>query len=177
MNLVIGILVIGLSIFVIIFHQITIIILIIILAIAILISGIGRLLNAFFNKKLNKYGIITKFTTGLIAIIISVFVLITSIFNPTLSQILFINLYGLTLFLIGIARIIVGAITERYKKPNRILLIFVGFITLSFSLIVMVFPNVGNFVVLLLFSLTLIFNGLARIVFGFYGIRKTSKKT
>ncbi|MFX0039232.1 MAG: DUF308 domain-containing protein [Promethearchaeota archaeon] len=173
----IGFLVIGLSIFVIIFYQISVIILIIILAVAILLSGIGRLLNALFNKKLNKYGIVTKFITGLIAITVSMFVLITSIFNQTLSQILFINLYGLTLFLIGIARIIIGSTTEKYKKANRIFLIFIGSITLCFSLIIMIFPNAENFVALLLISLTLIFNGLARIIFGFYGIKKTSRKS
>ena len=169
-NLLIGLLIINLSILVIVYHQIAITILIILLSIAIFSSGIGRLLNALYNKKLNMYGTITKFITGIIAITISMLVLIISIFNSNLSQIVFINLYGLTLFLIGIARIIIGIITDKYKKENRILLVIVGVITLFFSLIVMVFPNLENFLVLLLFSLTLIFNGIARILFGFYGI-------
>ncbi|MFX1380743.1 MAG: DUF308 domain-containing protein, partial [Promethearchaeota archaeon] len=144
LNLVIGVLIISLSILVIIYHELALIFLIIVLSMAILLSGIGRLLNAFFNKKLNKYGIITKFITGIIAITISILVLIISIFDPNLSQLVFINLYGLTLFSIGIARIIIGIITDKYKKVNRILLVFIGFLTFTFSLIVMVFPDVGN---------------------------------
>lgn len=134
-------------------------------------------MNAIFNKKLNKYGIITKFITGFIAIPISIVVLIVSIFNPSFSQIVFINIYGLILFLIGIARIIIGIITDKYKKENRILLVIVGVITLIFSLIVMVFPNLENFLILLLFSLTSIFNGLTRILFDFYGIKKYIKES
>jgi uncharacterized membrane protein HdeD (DUF308 family) len=162
-NIIIGIIVIILSILVIFFSGAALLSLMILLSIAIFFAGTARVYNTFADEKLTKIAKIIKFIVGLSMIGISLTVLITTIINPTVSILLLIYLFGYGLIILGCARIAVGLLVERYSKPYRFFLIFVGIATFIFAFIVIFFPTFGYFVLIMLISLSLLFNGLLRI--------------
>ncbi|MCJ7649712.1 MAG: DUF308 domain-containing protein, partial [Candidatus Lokiarchaeota archaeon] len=118
---------------------------------------------------LNKFGKIVKLVTGILAILVGVLVLILTITVPSVSIILLISLIGYLFIIIGIARIFMGILMESYKKEYRIFLIIIGIITMIFAFIVVLFPALGYFVLITYISLTLMINGLTRIVFSLFG--------
>ena len=168
-NSVIGIIIISLSIIVLIFANVVILSLMILLSIAVIFSGIGRIYNAFYNTQLNKFGKILKLITGIIALLMGGLVLILTITVPSVSIILLISLIGYTFIIIGIARIFMGILMESYKKEYRIFLVMIGIITMIFAFTVVLFPALGYFVLITYISLTLMINGLTRIVFSLFG--------
>ncbi|MBY9004777.1 MAG: DUF308 domain-containing protein [Candidatus Lokiarchaeota archaeon] len=168
-NIIIGSTIFILSILVLILANVLLLSLMVLLSIAVLVSGIGRLYNAFYNKQLNKIGKILKFITGLLASIVGLIILILTIIDPSASIVLAISLIGYTFIVIGVARIFIGVMMENYKMEFRIFLIFIGVITMIFAFIVVLFPTLGYFVLILYISLTLMFNGLTRIIFALFG--------
>lgn len=168
-NMMIGFIVFALSIIVLIMANVVILSLMVLLAIGILASGIGRVYNAFYNKKLNKISKILKIITGIIAIVVGIIVLIFMITDPSASIVFLFSLIGYAFITIGVARIFVGIMMENYKKEYRIFLITVGIITMVFAFIVVLFPTIAYFVLITYISLTLMFNGLTRIIYEFFG--------
>jgi len=162
-NLIIGIIIIILSILVILFSSAALLSIMILLSFALFSAGVARLYNTFADEKLNKIAKVIKFLVGLSIIGISLTILILTLINPTISILLLIYLFGYGLIILGCARIGVGLLVERYSKPYRFFLIFVGIITFIFAFIVIFFPTFGYFVIIILLSLSLLFNGLLRI--------------
>lgn len=165
-NIIIGLIIIFLSILVIIFSSAALLSLMILLSIALLFAGIGRLYNSFANEQLNKIAKIIKFLVGLLAIVISLTILILSIINPSVSILLLINLFGYSFIIIGCARIAIGFLVEKYTKQYRFFLVLVGIVTFVFAFIMILFPTFGYFVLVILLSLSLLFNGLARVMYS-----------
>ncbi len=168
-NSIIGIVIISLSIIVLVFSNVVVLSLIILLSIAVIFSGIGRIYNAFYNTLLNKFGKILKLVTGVIAVLIGFIVLILTLTVPGVSIILLISLIGYTFIIIGIARIFMGILMESYKKEYRIFLVMIGLITMVFAFMIILFPALGYFVLITYLSLTLMINGLTRIIFSLFG--------
>lgn len=168
-NSIIGIIIISLSIIVLIFANVVVLSLMIVLSIAVIFSGIGRIYNAFYNTLLNNFGKILKLVTGVIAVLVGVLVLILTLTVPSVSIILLISLIGYTFIIIGMARIFMGILMDSYKKEYRIFLVMIGLITMIFAFIVVLFPALGYFVLITYLSLTLMINGLTRIVFSLFG--------
>jgi len=170
-NTIVGLIIIILSILTIIFSYTAVLTLIILLSIALLFAGIGRISNAFLNEKLNKIGKVIKYSTAILAIIVSIFILVITIVNPTFSITVLINLVGYTLLVIGIARIFIGIMMEKYSKKYRFILIIVGIISFIFAFFILIFPTFGYFVIVILLSLSLMLNGFARITYGLSKIK------
>jgi len=162
-NFVFGVLIIILSILVIIFLNAALLSIMILLSIALLFAGIGRLYNGFVNEKLSKFTKALKFITGALAIIISLIVIIVSVIEPTVSILLLIDLFGYMLIIIGVSRIAIGLLIEKYTKEYRVFLVLVGIISFVFAFIVIIFPTFGYFVLVILLSFSLLVNGLARV--------------
>ena len=165
-NIVVGSIIILLSIIVLFYGTAALISLILLLAIAFLFMGIGRLFNAYSNTLLNKLSKYIKYSTGFISIIVSIAVLVITIVNPSLSILILINLFGYVLIIIGVARIAVGYLMELYPIVYRVFLVIVGILTFVFAFIVLLFPILGYFILVTLVSLSLLVNGLARVLFG-----------
>ncbi|MGB5910155.1 MAG: DUF308 domain-containing protein, partial [Promethearchaeia archaeon] len=145
--------------------------LIILLSIALLFVGIGRISNAFLNEKLNKIGKVIKYITGILTIIVGIFIMVIVIVDPTFAILILINLVGYTLLVIGITRIFIGIMMEKYSKKYRFILIVVGITTFIFAFLVLIFPTFGYFVIVILLSLSLLLNGFARITYALSRIK------
>ena len=166
-NIVFGLIIIGLGIIIMVFSTLGLLTLVVLLSLGFTFSGIGRLIAAFYNKKLNKYGVIIKIITGFIAIAICFFIFIVSTIDPNFSVIFLINL-GFVLFLFGIARVFMGILTKKYQKSHRYILIFVGVISIILGIVVMIVPAFGYYVLISLISIILILNGLVRLTFRLF---------
>jgi len=167
-NLVVGLIIIILAIIVIIFSNAALLSIMILLSIALLFAGIGRLYNAFTNEKLKKIAKILKFVTGLLAIILSLTIIIISIVEPATSILLLINLLGYMFIIIGVSRIAVGLLVERYTKEYRFFLVLIGILSFVFAFIVIFYPTFGYFVLVILLSSTLLINGLVRVLYALF---------
>ncbi len=167
-NLIVGLIVILLSILVIIFSSAALLSIIILLSIALLFAGIGRLYSAFADEKLNKIAKGLKIIVGILEIIISLTVIIITIIEPTISILLLINLFGLIFIVIGASGIAIGLLVEKFTKQYRFLLILIGIISFVFAFIVLFYPTFGYFVLVILLSLSLLFNGFARVLYALF---------
>lgn len=165
-NVLVGLVIIVLSIITLFYGIITLITLILFFSIAFLFAGFGRVYNAISNDVLSKASRFMKYLSGLLSIILSIVNIIITIVNPSLSILLFSNLFGYLLIFIGVARISVGYLMESYSKIYRAVLILVGVITFIFSFIILIFPIVGYFILVMLISASLLLNGITRVSFG-----------
>jgi len=170
-NIIVGLIIIILSILIIILSNIVLLSLMILLSITLLFAGIGRISNAFLNERLNKTGKAIKYLTGILAITVSISIMIITIIDPTFSVLILINLVGCTLIAIGITRIFIGIMMQKYSKKYRFILFIVGITSLIFALLVLIFPTFGYFVVVMLLSLSLLLNGFARISYALSKIK------
>lgn len=168
-NIFIGLIIIVFSLIVIIYANMALITLMILLSIALLVAGVGRVYNTFSDQNLNKIGKILKFMTGLLAIIMSITIILIIVINPMFSIVFLINLLGYTLIIIGIVRIFIGIMIEKYPKKYRFVLILVGIICFVFAFLVLVFPTFGYFLVVIFLSISLLVNGIARISYVLFG--------
>jgi len=162
-NIIIGIIIIILSILAILFSGAALLSIMLLLSIALFFAGIIRVYNTFADEKLNNIAKVIKFVVGLSMIGISLTILITTIISPAVSILFLIYLFGYGFIILGCARIAVGLLVERYSKPYRFFLILVGIATFIFAFMVIFFPAFGYFVLTILLSLSLLFNGLLRI--------------
>ncbi|MBY9021272.1 MAG: hypothetical protein KGD67_09450 [Candidatus Lokiarchaeota archaeon] len=79
---------------------------------------------------------------------------------------LLINLLGYMFIIIGVSRIAVGLLVENYSKVYRVFLVLVGIFSFLFAFIVLLYPTFGYFVLVILLSLSLLINGLVRVLFA-----------
>jgi uncharacterized membrane protein HdeD (DUF308 family) len=166
-NVIVGLVIIALSLIILFFGTITLIILIILISIGFLFAGFGTLYNALINTSLTKTSKYLKFIAGIITTAISISVLVIALVDPDFLLLVFINIFGLGLIVIGIARIMVGYFMETYPKTYRAALILVGTITCIFAFLILTFPTFGYFIILMMISLSLLLNGMIRVILGF----------
>lgn len=163
-NFLIGILLIMLGIFVIFFSTLIILFLLFLIALALLFAGIGWIFNAIYNKKLNNKEIILNYSAGIMTIIIAIILMVLIIGDPAFSIQILINIIALAFLFIGISRILIGFIDENYEKWYKGYLILVGFMNLLFAIIILLFPIIGYVFIITIIAISLILNGLARII-------------
>jgi len=163
-NLLIGFVLIVLGIFVIFFSTTAILILLFLISLGLLFAGIGRIFNAIYNKKLNNKEIILKYSIGIIATIIAIILMVLIIGDPAYSIQILINIIALAFLFIGISMILIGLIDEIYEKWYKNYLILVGFVNLLFAILILLFPIIGYIFIITIIAISLILNGLARII-------------
>ena len=167
-NIAVGIFIIILGILAIIFSDIALLAVLFLLALNLLITGISRLLDIFYEKKLDKYGFTIQLITAILALIIALIIIITIFVNPDFSINFLIILFGIILLIIGIASIVVGSLTEIYPNTYRGYLLVIGIFSFILGLFVMIFPEFGYYLLVFLLSIILLFIGLARVIFGYF---------
>ncbi|MFX1352672.1 MAG: DUF308 domain-containing protein [Promethearchaeota archaeon] len=163
LNIIFGLIIIILSTIVISIQNMDLSITIFLLTMGILLIGIIRLFNSILDKKVNRTGIITKFLSGMVAIILSITIFVF-LLNPMLYVFLLIDLFGVVILVIGISRILVGVLTRKYTKNFRILTILIGLISITFSVIIFSSHTFSIHFLLLLISFAILINGFARVM-------------
>ena len=138
--------------------------LVILLSIALLLSGIGRIINALSNEKLSNLGVVFKFITGILAIIVAFIVIIWTIEDPENIILLVIDFLAFALLIIGISRVVVGSAGGDYPKYIRILLAIIGVITITMSIAVFLLPTIPYILLIDIIAVLLLLNGIMRVL-------------
>lgn len=134
-----------------------------------LIEGVLTVLLALINhKKLER--VWTIIFQGILAIIVGL--IIFSWPGITVAALYFI--FALWMMITGII-VIVQAILHRHDVPGEWLLIASGLIMLMFGMLLINNPQISVAIVGILFGLSLLFNGVMTIAFGFQ-VRSTDKR-
>ncbi len=152
-----------------------ILMLILLFSVILILSGMARIINSFSNEELSNSGAIVKFISGILLIIISIFVIIAVLADPTYSVSLVIFIYSIALLIVGIARIFIGLAGAKYVKWFRILLLIIGIVIVILSLIVLFVPTLSNSSIFSMFAISIFLSGFARFLLGFTGKEKYNK--
>ena len=168
-NLISGLLQILLAIIVLICSLAAILTLLMILSIAIMVAGLSRIINAISDEKLGNAAAIWKFITGILAIVVGLIVFFNTFTQPILTIQILIFIFALALLGIGISRIIVGLLTSDFYTWYRALIIIVGFLIIGLSVIVLFSQGLGFLILILILSISLLFNGFAKLINGIVG--------
>ncbi|MGZ5551526.1 MAG: HdeD family acid-resistance protein [Nitrososphaeraceae archaeon] len=102
---------------------------------------------------------IVQITIGLAAIILSIFIIVSS----KLGGITAISMVAITLLIVGIERIASG-ISSRYSKRSRLINIGLGAVIVLFGIFTLANPSGSISFMILLVGLALLINGIVRII-------------
>ena len=172
LNIIIGLLAIISSIFILLFTLSAVLGLLLILAFTLLFIGIARLSNAFWNELLSTKAKIIKASVGLISIVMSLILILVIVLYPATLILILIYIFSIILFIIGIDRCFIGYITKSYISWYRVLLIIIGVITVVLSTLIFVIPIYDVRLFISLLSISVLLNGLARVILGLKDIEK-----
>jgi uncharacterized membrane protein HdeD (DUF308 family) len=84
-------------------------------------------------------------------------------------------LLAIALLIMGIGRLAVGLVAKRFDLWFRVVLMVIGIGTIILSIIIFFMPTIGAVVLLILLSVTLLINGVGRLLLGVVGPEKTEK--
>src|SRR5919106_3256267 len=104
---------------------------------------------------------------GIIAIVLSIYVLISS---PVLTLVTIALLIAVVLFVVGIERIINGLFLE---GKHRFTNVGLGIAVVALSVIAMAFPIATGIFLLVFLAVALLFDGVSRVVHGISDSRAT----
>lgn len=149
--------------------------LVILLSFALLLSGIGRIISALSNEKLSNIGVVFKFITGILAIIIAFLVIIWTIEDPDSVILLVIDFMAFALLIIGISRVFIGGAGGNYPKYIRVILVIIGVITITLSIAIFLMPTIPYLLLIDIIAVLLLINGLMRIIISI-AVIKPSKE-
>ena len=174
LQIIVGIIAIGLSIAVIINPGFGIEILVFLLSITLLVVGIERVSIAFlpYIKTLSTTRI-SNIVLGGLAIALSIIVIAFPIFTIGFL----VTLLAIGLLFIGVARIVHGVIDKQTSKWSRIFLVAVGILSIGISFMVFANPLVGIFLLTFLLAVNLLIIGVESIVHGVSGKRNIATST
>jgi len=174
-NMTNGLLIMILAITIFFYSSAAILLLVLLFSAILMLSGMARIFNAFSNEELTGAGAIVKFISGILLIVVSIFIIIALLSNPTFSVALIIFIYSITLLIVGIARIFIGLAGAKYLKWYRILLFIIGAVIVVLSLIILFAPSLSNSIVFSMFAISMFLSGFARFLLGFTGKEKYKK--
>ncbi len=107
---------------------------------------------------------IAEIIAGIIILILAVDVLL----NPSLALDLLRLVLGIGLIILGLALIIRGATARLARMAGRLIGIILGIIVLALGVAVLVYPGLGQDIVLILFAIGILLNAIGRIAFAGY---------
>lgn len=102
---------------------------------------------------------------GLIAIILSIFVLV----YPETAIVTLIFILSIALLIVGIARLIIGVSAKYLSNGLRALNLGAGFLSIILAIVALLYPGLATQMLIYLLSFALMFNGIARVVIGGFG--------
>ncbi len=169
-NLLVGLILIFIAIITMFYPDITNIIVVVILSMGLLFIGTARVVNAVSKGEFKNVDAEARFLSGVIAIIIGITAIIMIIRNTDLALDIWYYLLATALLIIGFSRIIVGIkMKEEVEKWFKYYTLFIGIATIIFSIIVYIIPEAGGRYIVVLISLSLLLNGVHKIILGIIG--------
>ena len=167
LQIIVGIISIGLSIAVIINPGFGIEILVFLLSLTLLVVGIERVSIGFLPYIKKSSTRISNIVLGGLAIALAIIVIAFPIFTIGIL----VTLLALGLLFIGAARIVHGIFDKQTSKWSRIFLVAVGILSIGISFMVFINPLVGIFIMTFMLAVNLLIIGIESIVHGALGKR------
>ena len=165
LQIIVGIISIGLSIAVIINPGFGIEILVFLLSLTLLVVGIERVSIGFLPYIKKSSTRISNIVLGGLAIALAIIVIAFPIFTIGIL----VTLLALGLLFIGAARIVHGIFDKQTSKWSRIFLVVVGILSIGISFMVFINPLVGIFILTFMLAVNLLIIGIESIVHGVSG--------
>ena len=165
LQVIVGIIAIGLSIAVIINLGFGIEILVFLLSLTLLVVGIERVSIGFLPYIKKSSTRLSNIVLGGLAIALAIIVIAFPIFTIGIL----VTLLALGLLFIGAARIVHGIFDKQTSKWSRIFLVAVGILSIGISFMVFINPLVGIFILTFMLAVNLLIIGLESIVHGVSG--------
>jgi uncharacterized membrane protein HdeD (DUF308 family) len=165
LQVIVGIIAIGLSIAVIINPGFGIEILVFLLSLTLLVVGIERVSIGFLPYIKKSSTRISNIVLGGLAIALAIIVIAFPIFTIGIL----VTLLALGLLFIGAARIVHGIFDKQTSKWSRIFLVAVGILSIGISFMVFINPLVGIFIMTFMLAVNLLIIGIESIVHGVSG--------
>jgi uncharacterized membrane protein HdeD (DUF308 family) len=165
LQIIVGIIAIGLSIAVIINPGFGIEILVFLLSLTLLVVGIERVSIGFLPYIKKSSTRISNIVLGGLAIALAIIVIAFPIFTIGIL----VTLLALGLLFIGAARIVHGIFDKQTSKWSRIFLVAVGILSIGISFMVFINPLVGIFILTFMLAVNLLIIGIESIIHGVSG--------
>jgi uncharacterized membrane protein HdeD (DUF308 family) len=171
LQVVLGLISVGLSIAVLASPASAIATVIVLLSIVLLIVGIERIASGISAASTTRSSTIVNVGLGILVIILSSIVMA----YPLQSAAFLIILGAIALLFNGIARLIHGFVDKNHAGWSRAALLFVGILSIIISLIVLAHPvGIGVPILAFMISIALLINGIEMIGLGIAGRRRFS---
>lgn len=167
LQIIVGIIAIGLSIAVIINPGFGIEILVFLLSLTLLVVGIERVSIGFLPYIKKSSTRISNIVLGGLAIALAIIIIAFPIFTIGIL----VTLLALGLLFIGAARIVHGIFDKQTSKWSRIFLVAVGILSIGISFMVFINPLVGIFILTFMLAVNLLIIGIESIIHGALGKR------
>jgi len=168
LQIIVGIIAIGLSIAVIINPGFGIEILVFLLSLTLLVVGIERVSIGFLPYIKKSSTRISNIVLGGLAIALAIIIIAFPIFTIWIL----VTLLALGLLFIGAARIVHGIFDKQTSKWSRIFLVAVGILSIGISFMVFINPLVGIFILTFMLAVNLLIIGIESAILGVTGSRK-----
>ncbi|MFW9960544.1 MAG: hypothetical protein ACFFDV_05970 [Candidatus Thorarchaeota archaeon] len=133
-----------------------------VLSLGILAMGVAWIVWGIFLVKSNMYARIFMLATGVIAIGISLFEFIFSSLSPGLLIIY----PAIAMLLVGVSRLVLGFLIGDVPLWVQMLQVLAGILTINLAAFVFIFSNINLSAVIILLIISLIANGLVRLIVG-----------
>ena len=167
-DIIFGLISVIMSVVVLVYQELAILTLIFVLSLILLVLGVARIFGGIFGKYLSDGIRALNVGIGLVAVILG---MITLVYTDFTTQIL-IYIISLALLLNGVARFVIGGFAKAFPKWVRAFFIAIGALTIRLSVVVFVYSELGFLALILMLSVTFMFNGIARIIQGITGIQE-----
>lgn len=165
LQIIVGIIAIGLSIAVIVNPGFGIEILVFLLSLTLLVVGIERVSIGFLPYIKKSSTRISNIVLGGLAIALAIIIIAFPIFTIGIL----VTLLALGLLFIGAARIVHGIFDKQTSKWSRIFLVAVGILSIGISFMVFINPLVGIFILTFMLAVNLLIIGIESIIHGVSG--------
>lgn len=124
--------------------------------------GIAWIVWSIYIIRTNKYARVFMFVTGIVAITISLIDFIFISLSPD-----FLIIYpALAMLLVGLSRLVLGILLDEVDLWIRMLQVLAGILTINLVAFVFIFPDIEFPAMFVLLVISLIANGLVRLVVG-----------
>ncbi|MGY5864345.1 MAG: hypothetical protein RTV41_07055 [Candidatus Thorarchaeota archaeon] len=133
-----------------------------VLSVGLLAMGVAWIVWSLYIIRTNNYARVFMFITGIVAITIALidFILIS------VSPDLLIFYPALAMLLVGLSRLVLGILLDEVDLWIRMLQVLAGILTVNLTAFVFILPDIGFSAMLILLVISLIANGLVRLIVG-----------
>ena len=159
-HVIIGVIAIALAFFILAEPVLGVSTLVFLLSLVLLVLGFSRLVRGLSHRLFTKTHRIIDIIAGILSIVLGFVVLA----DPLLGATTLVFLLAFAAMIYGITTIVLGAMLKSLKKWSRAFLIVAGILSLVFSFVVLGFPALGLFTLVVMLAVSFLVNGIESIV-------------